>query len=154
MRIAMTRSLSIMFAVFMLFACLCGCPRRPTAGRAPPTIRQAAPGDALATAVVAAVAAQLDLSPEQVLWNFPIARQPKAGDDVDLQELLNRLNEDQGKDCTMASLRAAAQAAADQELIGVITPELLAEAMARAPFKSLAPIPDPDSAIEIPAQPE
>jgi hypothetical protein len=156
MIVKMTRFLSICGAVFIGVAGLWGCPRRQ-APAVPATAVSPSPapaGDALAAAVVAAVAGQLDLSPDQVLWDVPIARQPKAGDDVDVQEILNRLNEDQGRLCTLSSLRTVADAAPDQELAGIVTPQLLALTLVRAPFKAVVPLPDPNTPVEIPAEPE
>jgi hypothetical protein len=153
----MTRFFSISLTVFVVLACVWGCPRRQAGGSpASPVVNpsSAPAGDALAAAVVSAVAAQLDLAHDQVLWDAPIARQPKVGDDVDLQELLNRLNEELAKDCTMESLRSAANAPAEQELSGVITPQMLAESLAKAPPRNTIPIPNPNTAGEIPAQPE
>lgn len=157
MMATMIRSLSIALALPVIVVSLWGCPRRPTAkvpSEATASLPPATARDVLAAAVTAVVAAQLDLAPDQVLWDASISRQPRAGDDVDLQEILNRLNEDLNKDCTTADLRMAVNVPTDQELAGTVTPQLLNAVLARSPSKNAVTLPDPNTTREIPAQPE
>ncbi len=150
----MPRPVSILLAVFLGVLGFCGCSRRQAPAAPAPAASPAPAENALAAPVLAAVAAQLDLALDQVQWDVPIARQTKAGDDVDLQELLNRLNEELGHNGTLAMLRTAAGAADDQDLAGLITPELLADMLSKAPVRPPVPLPDPNAVIEIPAEPE